>query len=155
MKQSSIVILIFVFAVIFLSLRLDFYSSSVDKIPPGQSIKAVLVNGKKVKVSLALTETERILGLSGRTSLPEDEGLLFVFNPPADVGFWMKDMLFSIDIIWINEKGKVIWVEKNLSPESYPEIFSPPAPASYVLEVNAGFSDKVDLKTDDQIKFLP
>jgi uncharacterized protein len=83
------------------------------------------------------TLKEREQGLSGRTEVPED-GMLFVFPEKNSAGFWMKDMLISIDIIWIGDGGTIIGIEENVSPDTYPEAFYPPEPVRYVLEVAAG-----------------
>ena len=69
-----------------------------------QAISIVNIVGKTLQVDLALTDEEKARGLSGRESLDEDEGMLFVFDVPGNYGFWMKDMNFAIDIIWLNEK---------------------------------------------------
>jgi uncharacterized membrane protein (UPF0127 family) len=84
------------------------------------------------------------LGLSGRASLAEGKGMLFVFEKPDTYGFWMKDMNFPIDMIFIGEDKKVVTVVAHASPESYkknpPEVFYPAKPVLFVLEVPAGFA---------------
>ncbi len=86
------------------------------------------------------THQKRIQGLSGRKSLSEDQGMLFVFPSPALHSFVMRGMNFPIDIIWFDENFHVIDVKENALPESYPsQSFTPNAPAVYVLEVRAGF----------------
>lgn len=99
-----------------------------------------IVGGTSVKILLADTPQKRTQGLSGRESLAHDEGMLFVF-PEEDVySFWMKDMRFSIDILWLNSAGEVVHVVENASPESYPASFTPEKAATYVLELPAGFA---------------
>lgn len=66
--------------------------------------------------------------------------MLFVFDEPGHYAFWMKDMRFPIDIIWAGPDGRVVHIEENLSPETYPNSFSSALPAQYVLEVPAGFA---------------
>ena len=81
---------------------------------------------------------ERALGLSGRESL--EGGMWFVF-PEADYySFWMKDMKFPIDIIWVSDDFEIVDIKENVSPDSFPETFRPKAKALFVLEVPAGFS---------------
>ena len=63
-------------------------------------------------------------------------------------------MFFPIDIIWINEEKKVVHMEKNVPPESFPKIFTPSEPAKYVLEVPAGFSDENGLMAGDEVLFF-
>ena len=72
--------------------------------------------------------------------LTEGEGMLFVFETDDLHSFWMRDMLFSIDILWIAMDGTVVHIEPSVSPDSFPQTFTPPTPARYVLEVPAGFA---------------
>lgn len=104
-------------------------------------------------VDLATTPEQRSQGLSGRHSLREDEGLLFVFDKPGQYGFWMKEMNFPIDIIWLDESKRIIYIKKDARPELYPEVYGPTTDAKYVLEVVAGFSDKHNVKEGDRAEF--
>ncbi len=99
----------------------------------------VIVGDTTVKILLADTPQERTQGLSGRENLAKDEGMLFVFPEEGIYGFWMKDMRFSIDILWLNSAGEVVYIVENASPESYPASFTPEKAAQYVLELPAGF----------------
>lgn len=107
------------------------------------------IGGTHLKIEIADTDEERTLGLSHRDSLAADSGLFFVFEKPRNVGIWMKDMKFSIDIIWIDENLRVIHVKEKAAPQSFPEIFVAPQHALYVLEVNAGFVEKNKIKVGD------
>jgi uncharacterized membrane protein (UPF0127 family) len=113
-----------------------------------------------MRVSLAFPNTEivadvvasqraRVQGLSGRASLPDGEGLLFVFPNLAEHGIWMKDMHFSIDILWISDAREVVHIEHAVAPETYPESFSSPTPARYVLEVPAGTAAIAGIEVGD------
>ena len=102
-----------------------------------------------LKVWVADTDKERVRGLSGKTSLTSDEGMLFVFDKPGTYGFWMKEMNFPIDIIWIDDENKVIGAQKSLSPASYPEVFYPSQDIKYALEVRAGFDQEHGLKNGE------
>ena len=64
--------------------------------------------------------------------------MLFVFPTADRYGFWMKDMLASIDIIWLRSDGTIIEIEEGVSPETYPTPFYPPERVSYVLETRTG-----------------
>ena len=112
----------------------------------------ISIDNVKVKVDFALTPEEQARGLSGRVSLGENEGMLFVFPAPGRHYFWMQDMRFPIDIIWVGEDKHVIFVEKNASPASFPNSFGPNADSKYVLEVNAGFADLHYLKVGDEVQ---
>ena len=96
----------------------------------------------KIEIEIAETPIELIKGLSGRLTLAENSGLLFIF-PYADThGIWMKEMNFPIDIIWFDENYQIVAIKENARPDSYPEVFTPPTPAFYVLEVPSGFAQK-------------
>jgi hypothetical protein len=117
-------------------------------------IKYVKIAGAMVKVDLALTPEAQEQGLSGRISLASDAGMLFIFPKPSINYFWMKDMNFPIDIIWLDENLKVIYIKKDANPELFPESYGPNIFSKYVLEVSAGFSEKNNLKTGDGVQFL-
>ena len=119
---------------------------------PKVSLPQLEIGEKIIQIEIADTDAKRIQGLSNRESLPTDTGLLFIFPTPTTPSFWMKDMHFPIDIIWLDANWKIIGIEKNLTPETYPKLFFPPSPIKYVLEVNAGFSTKNNLKTGDRAK---
>lgn len=106
-------------------------------------------------MEVASSNAERLKGLSGRDSLPDNKGMLFVFEKPAEQCIWMKDMLFNIDIIWLNESKEAIRLERNVAPETYPDSFCADD-TKYVIELNSGQSDvlgfmagkRVDLPVD-------
>ena len=93
-----------------------------------------------VPVEVMRTSAEHSKGLSGRDSLPADQGMLFVFGRNATSAFWMKDMKFPIDIIWIHD-GTVIDIDSDVPVATgTPPLYTPVTPVNYVLEVNAGFA---------------
>lgn len=97
------------------------------------------VNGRNIQLSLADSEDERRQGLSGRTALGADSGMLFVFEDNGRHCMWMKDMRFALDILWLNEQGVVISQERNITPDTYPKSYcNNMFDARYVLEVPAG-----------------
>ncbi|MEK7641782.1 MAG: DUF192 domain-containing protein [Patescibacteria group bacterium] len=102
---------------------------------------------------VAKTPSTRALGLSGYAPLASDEGMLFMFPQPGAHSFWMKDMNFSIDIIWISSDKRIIGVLEGISPETYPETFLPPEPAQFVLEVTAGGAKKFGIKEGSTVAF--
>jgi uncharacterized protein len=119
--------------------------------------KTLTIGSKSISVEIAKTAETRAKGLSGRSTLSEDSGMLFVFDT-QDVTpiFWMKEMLIPIDIIWIND-DRVVKIDKNVSP---PEANTPDAklptysaggPIDYVLEVSSGLSDKNGIKIADPV----
>lgn len=116
----------------------------------GSTQRTIQLNGNAIRVSVASTPGEREQGLSGRTGLASDEGMLFVFQQDGDYAFWMKDMLFSIDMIWIDASGKIIYIAPSVSPETYPTAFDPHMNALYVLELPAGYAAEHNVVVGDQ-----
>lgn len=118
-----------------------------------EDIKYVKIAGQSIKVDLAVTTEEKMQGLGGRSGLKEDEGMLFVFDKPGQYYFWMKDMNFPIDMIWIGKNNEVVYIKKDARPELYPESYGSDQDAKYVLEVSSGFSEKNNLKEGDSAEF--
>lgn len=104
-------------------------------------------------LEIADTDTLRERGLSYRTRLAPHTGMLFVFDAPALLKFWMKDMNFPLDIIWLNEDKKIVHIEHSLSPDTYPQSFGPDIPTQYVIELNAGEAKKANLSVDTVVDF--
>lgn len=90
-------------------------------------------------------------GLSKRTSMPRNGGMLFAYPTSSRLCFWMKDMYFNLDIIWLDASKKVVHIEENLSPDTYPEYFC--ADGRYVIELNAGEAAKSGLRTGQAVAF--
>lgn len=122
-----------------------------------QNLPFVLINEKKVLVEIAKTPAEQAAGLGFRDSLGKDDGMLFIFGEETTPGFWMKNMEFPIDIVWISGDA-VVGVSENIQPptgaaEENLTVYSPPEPVDYVLEVNAGFAEENGIKIGDRIDF--
>lgn len=123
----------------------------------GSGKKVVGIGNSQIEVTLAATTAKRSKGLSGVESLGENEGMLFVFEKENQTSpFWMKGMLIPIDIIWIND-GKVSEITDSAQPpqagikDKDLKLFVPDDPYDYVLEVNAGFSQKNNIKVGDNV----
>ncbi len=95
---------------------------------------------------IVTTPVEQERGLGGRKEIPDNYGMLFVFPTKERYGFWMKDMLTSIDIVWLNDDGSIMKVDGNVSPATYPTPYYPPEPVKYVLETRAGYAHDHDWK---------
>ncbi len=122
--------------------------------PQIKDLKRVKIAGVILETELVLTSEEQARGLSGREDLARDKGMLFVFDHSGRYPFWMKDMNFPIDIIWIGEDRRVVHIKKDARPESYPETFMSVGDARYVLEVISGFSAENNLEVGDRVEFL-
>jgi uncharacterized membrane protein (UPF0127 family) len=103
----------------------------------------VKVGDSSFKVKIANDQQELETGLSKTPSLAQGEGMIFVFSSPSYWPIWMKDMSYPIDIVWLDENKNVISVDRNVAPSTYPDMFMPQDPASYVLEVSAGAASGV------------
>lgn len=107
------------------------------------------------KVNLALTERERKRGLMFKEDLAPDEGLLFVYNKSSIYSFWMKNVSFPLDIIWISQNKEVVEIKRNVLPcqdDSCPKI-NPGKKAKYVLEIKGGLSEEMGIFVGDKASF--
>lgn len=108
-----------------------------------------------VEVEIARTKTEHARGLQFRSSLPEDQGMLFIFSDTRRHSFWMKDTLIPLDIIWLDESGQIVYMLENVpicEQEPCP-IYTPSHEARYVLEINAGRSSLLNIKEGESADF--
>jgi len=93
-------------------------------------------------------------GLSGRETLSDTEGMLFVFAQEARYSFWMKGMKFSLDIIWIAHDGTIVDIKEQQRPCEAPcESLVPAKKALYVLEVTAGFAERHNITVGSKVRF--
>jgi len=100
-------------------------------------------------------ETAREKGLGDRDSLPSDEGMLFIFPQAGSYGFWMKDMSFPIDIVWMNAGHAVLGIASDVATSTYPDLFLPPSPVTYVLELNANAATNLGIVKGSILSFDP
>ena len=108
------------------------------------------VNMQVAKVS---TPAEAERGLSNSAPLASNQGMLFVFPSPTVTPFWMKDMNYPLDIIWIDADKKVVDISAKLDPSTYPKTFSSSKPIQYVLEAESGFAEKNNIKIGTEVSF--
>ena len=115
----------------------------------------VKIGDDTIFVDIADNQEERIQGLSGRAALERDHGMLFLFEKADRYGFWMKGMLFPLDIVWI--KGDtILGFAENLPPNSSqpPPLYYAPEAIEKVLEINAGEVKSRGFKVGDQVEIL-
>jgi uncharacterized membrane protein (UPF0127 family) len=129
-------------------LKLEKYQTSCGTYDKGE----LTIGNKKIFVDIADNECKLSLGLSGKDS-QLDTGMYFIFNKEGNYGFWMKDMNFPLDIVWINSKNLVVGIENSLATSTYPKAYGQKYFAQYVLEVPAGFCKKNNIKVGDRIIF--
>ncbi len=118
----------------------------------------VKVGDAEFSVELAVTRQQQTLGLSGRPSLVLGTGMLFIYEHEGRYNFWMKEMQFPLDIVWVDSNCRVVDVTLNASPQPglEPEaltLYSPVGPAQYVLEINAGEAEANSIGPRDPVTF--
>jgi uncharacterized protein len=109
------------------------------------------IGSTTVLASVADTLPERIEGLSNTPYLPNGVVKLFAFGIEGQHSIWMQDMLYPLDILWVEKSGEIVHIEENVKPESYPNSYSSPTPAWYVIEANAGFVASSSIKIGDEV----
>lgn len=92
-------------------------------------------------------------GLSIVDKINVDEAMLFVFDEIGFHNFWMKDMKFSIDIVWLDEYKNIVYIKEHASPNDYPETYNPGVTSLYVLEFKDGFVKDNDIETGDTVRW--
>jgi uncharacterized protein len=106
----------------------------------------------KIDIQIANTDFDRQLGLMFRKSMAENQGMLFIFTQESVQSFWMRNTYISLDMIFVNADKKIITIQRNtkiLSDKSYQST----APAKYVIEVDAGFSNRFNIKVGDRVNW--
>ena len=123
---------------------------------PPLKTAALTIGDTTYHVEVADTSLSRARGLSYRSGLGADSAMLFIFPRAGMEGFWMKDMSFSLDMVWIHG-GKIVGLTPDVPPQPNTSLtklplYYPPEPADWVLELNAGDIAKHDFKIGDEVK---
>jgi len=111
--------------------------------------------GMEISVEVADTVEKRSLGLGKRSGLENGWGMLFVFEKRKQHGFWMKDMQFPLDIIWL-ENHRIVHILRNVQPAKsgvIPPVMKPPVGVNFVLEIDAGRADELKLQVGQRLKY--
>lgn len=135
--------------VILWAVRTDLPNSTTAS--KGSSCTGLMLKDLCFQVDRADTEVRRQMGLSRRDNLPQDHAMVFTFDSSSRQCMWMRDMKFPIDIIWLDEKKKVLKIENNVAPETYPTTFCADG-SKYVIEINAGLAKSLDLSLGDTVQ---
>jgi len=142
------------FAVFILLSIVIFLLISLKEREVSHAIKAqtVSIGGKTFQAEILDTDAKRIQGLSGREFLVTNTVMFFVFEKEDVYGIWMKDMKFSIDILWLNKNLEIVHIENSVSPETFPKVFYPSSRVLYVIETVAGFSLENEIRVGDRVQ---
>jgi len=123
-------------------------------------IGTIKIDETVLEVQVADTEPRRIRGLMFQDQLPYDQGMIFVFNESGVYSLWMLNMQFSLDMMWFDENGDIVHIEKNIPPCKTPtEIMAcqsiiPSGDAKYILEVSSGFIDQFNITKDSKLDII-
>jgi uncharacterized protein len=122
---------------------------------PSLPTTTLTIDNHSFTAEIATTSAQQQQGLSGRGSLPQNQGMLFIFKAPARYPFWMKDMKFPLDMVFINN-NKIVDIIQNIpapkNGETNLPIYTPSAPDDQTLEINAGLSKSYGFKKGDSVK---
>ncbi len=125
-----------------------------DRSVPGPRVVVETSDGRRhaVDVELARTEAEQRKGLMNRSSLPENAGMLFLFDTSRVQTFWMRNTLIPLDMIFISDDGRIVGIVERAEPQTLTER-SVGKPSRYVLEVNGGWSAAHGVRAGDRVRF--
>lgn len=131
-------------------ISLSQFSYSQEKFPTGELTIKTEDASYDFDIELALDDSHRQYGLMFRTSLPEMNGMLFIYDEKKRVSMWMKNTFIPLDILFIDDDGKIIRIAKSQQPRSLSLIRSG-GQAKAVLELNAGLTNKLKIEEGDEI----
>ncbi|MEN9625929.1 MAG: hypothetical protein RL557_257 [archaeon] len=138
----------FIIAIIILSLLmlgLFFYFHKPEK-----NTIQIIINNEPFILETAITTAEKQKGLMFRESMPEDHGMIFIFNQEEERSFWMKNTLIPLDIIFIDENNKITSIQ-TAQPCTQDPCSKYQAHAQYIIELNAGRAKELGLKEGDEL----
>jgi len=128
--------------------------SSVNAELPTAIIQIESENTHSFTVEIARDYEDKAQGLMGREALPDNTGMLFIYDTPIQPNFWMKNMLIPIDILFLNEKGIINFIEKEAPPcneENTCKHYTPTYKSKYVLEITSGITDELNIQIGDKL----
>lgn len=129
----------------------DYLMAPRSSMAQGYTIVRADLRGEQLSLAHANSPALRVRGLSGRTSLAPFHGMLFSFDEVGRHSIWMKDMRFSIDILWLDEERRIVEIAPQVAPETYPATFAPTTPARYVIELPGGTAQRLGLMVGEQV----
>lgn len=145
MSKNTIITLIILFLI---TLIVFVYLSKKGN--PNFQTQEIIINNQKYNLEVARTLPQKSVGLSNRTKLCQNCGMVFIFSQDGIQPFWMKDTLIPLDMIWINSIGKVVDI-KNVPQTNSLNVVQNSIPAKFVIELNLNETNKINLKIGDII----
>lgn len=128
---------------------------SQDEVSDGGELGEVCFNGTCFQAEIADEYEEMKKGLMNRESMDQGKGMLFIFEKEGVYPFWMKNTSIPLDIIWMDGDGQVVFISRDTQPcesDTCPDT-NPGRKAKYVLEINAGISERIRLEVGDVFEF--
>jgi uncharacterized protein len=130
---------------------------SMAKATPGQVLPiegSALIGTHRFKIEVARTPQQQAIGLMYRKFLPDNRGMVFPFTPPRQVSFWMKNVVMSLDMVFVRE-GKVVAIASEVPPcKADPcPVYGPPSAIDHVIELRGGRAKSLGLKPGDPVAF--
>lgn len=116
------------------------------------TLPTITIDDVKLFVEIVQNPDERALGLMNRDHLPENRGMLFVFQVSQPLSFWMRNTFIPLDIAFIDEAGKIVDIQ-TMEPLDESKNYVSSAPAQYALEVNKGWFSRNNLKVGSIVSF--
>ena len=115
----------------------------------------IIINNNTIQIEIADTPEKIVKGLSGEDSLPQNSGMLFIYPDYKIRQFWMKEMQFSIDIIWLKD-DLIVGITQNIPAPTSTNLLKYPSnqPVNHVLELNSGWVEKNKIKIGDRVEFI-
>ena len=145
---------VILFLIFILLISAAFLLSFGNNLRPVPGLRSLYINDSRIFVEVADTIEKHAQGLSGQDSLPENQGMIFLFSSPDYYSFWMKGMKFPLDFVWINNR-QVVEITQNVQPQDYqpPNTLTSKEKVNMVLQINAGMVEKMNIKIGDKIIF--
>lgn len=110
------------------------------------------LGNQKLNLEIANTDAARTQGLSDRPNLAKNSAMLFIFPDASEQCMWMKDMKFSLDMVWMDASKRIVKLAPDVSPDTYPQFFCADN-TKYVLEMNVGVIKKHTLEVGQNLNF--
>lgn len=134
-------------------IRIALFSSLISGCA-NKAISRVCVNSACIQAEVADSAEKQEVGLMFRKNLAENRGMLFIFDREAKYSFWMKNMQFPLDIIWIDSNREIVDITENALPcKGTCDTIMPAVSSRYVLEVSSGFVKRKKIKKGDKLRF--